>query len=323
MKRNAFYVIAYPKGIILLAVLLIFCLCSLDKASATQAISFRDDLNRKIELKRPSVRIVSLSESHTENLVAIRAVGQLVGVNFTADEKWVFKRITRISRTPSVRQIAGLYPDLVLLDREDVKKDSDLVKELEKLGISAVVLNRPKLSGLGSYFDRLGKLTGRSREAAQALVMLDKSLYKAAVRSNNKTKLKVFVIAGADFSTCAEDSWGAKLLAASGAVSLIDKNEQRINGYPWFIFFGPQKLAAVGKNVEMIITLKNNRRGIPFISRDDILKDPRFINIPAVKNGRVWEMDESDLMMPSLVRLDATLFKCRQLLDYKYNTKRD
>jgi len=44
------------------------------------------------------------------------------------------------------------------------------------------------------------------------------------------------------------------------------------------------------------------------------MKDTRFKNIPAVRNGMVWEMDEFDLMLPSIVRLDSSLLKCWQLI---------
>ena len=76
-------------------------------------------------------------------------------------------------------------------------------------------------------------------------------------------------------------------------------------------------MADNAKNVDVIITLKNIGRGVPSVSRESIVNDPMFKNTPAVKNGRVWEMDESDLMLPSLVRLDSSLVKCWQLISYK------
>ncbi|HAH68568.1 MAG TPA: hypothetical protein DCL58_02170, partial [Synergistaceae bacterium] len=61
----------------------------------------------------------------------------------------------------------------------------------------------------------------------------------------------------------------------------------------------------------------NIRRGVVSVSKEEIIKDLRFKDIPAVKNGMVWEMDEFDLMLPSIVRLDSSLLKCWQLIGNK------
>ena len=249
--------------------------------------------------------------------MAIRAVRQLVGVNFSADTKWVLKNIPRLSRLPSAEQIAGLKPDIVIMDADWAKMNKDLLKDLDKAKIKYAALNRPKWAVLGQYLDKLGALSGRSKEAAQTLLLSEKSLSKSDIRSGKTEKMRVFVVAGADYSTCAPDSWGARLIDATGARILTDSKGTRVQDFSWYIFYGPQKLADNAKNVDVIITLKNIGRGVPSVSRESIVNDPMFKNTPAVKNGRVWEMDESDLMLPSLVRLDSSLLKCWQLISYK------
>lgn len=305
------------KGLFLLGLIIIVILHFQGRALASKPLAVIDDMQRNIQLPRPAVRIVSLSDSHTENLVAIRAVRQLVGVNFSADSKWVLKNIPRLSRLPSAEQIAGLRPDVVIMDVDWAKKNNDLLKELDKARIKYVALNRPKWAELAQYLEKLGTLSGRSKEAGQTLLLSEKSLYKSDIRSEKMERLKVFVVAGADFSTCAADSWGARLVGATGARVMTGSGGTKIHDYPWYIFYGPQKFVKDCRNADVIITLKNISRGVSSLSRDAILKDPRFKNIPAVKNGRVWEMDESDLMLPSLVRLDSSLMKCWQLISYK------
>ncbi|MCK9436997.1 MAG: ABC transporter substrate-binding protein [Synergistaceae bacterium] len=318
MAQKQFFLTTKNKtGIILSLLTLIFILMIQETAAASKPLAITDDLQRKVELLRPAVRIVSLSDSHTENLVAIRAVRQLVGVNFSADTKWVLKNIPRLSRLPSAEQIAGLKPDIVIMDADWAKMNKDLLKDLDKAKIKYAALNRPKWAVLGQYLDKLGALSGRSKEAAQTLLLSEKSLSKSDIRSGKTEKMRVFVVAGADYSTCAPDSWGARLIDATGARILTDSKGTRVQDFSWYIFYGPQKLADNAKNVDVIITLKNIGRGVPSVSRESIVNDPMFKNTPAVKNGRVWEMDESDLMLPSLVRLDSSLLKCWQLISYK------
>lgn len=316
-QKQFFLTTKYKTGIIFSLLTFIFLFTIQGIAMASKPLAIRDDLQRNVELDRPAVRIVSLSDAHTENLVAIRAVRQLVGVNFSADTKWVLKNIPRLSRLPSAEQIAGLKPDIVIMDADWAKMNKDLLKDLDKAKIKYAALNRPKWAVLGQYLDKLGALSGRSKEAAQTLLLSEKSLSKSDIRSGKTEKMRVFVVAGADYSTCAPDSWGARLIDATGARILTDSKGTRVQDFSWYIFYGPQKLADNAKNVDVIITLKNIGRGVPSVSRESIVNDPMFKNTPAVKNGRVWEMDESDLMLPSLVRLDSSLLKCWQLISYK------
>ncbi len=318
MAQNHFYLTTkYKTGIMMSLMTFIFILMIQGTALASKPLAIIDDLQRNVELPRPAVRIVSLSNSHTENLVAIRAVRQLVGVNFSADTKWVLKNIPRLSRLPSVEQIAGLKPDIVIMDADWAKMNKDLLNDLDKAKIKYAALNRPKWAVLERYLEKLGTLSGRSKEAAQTLFLSEKSLSKSEIRSAKMRKLKVFVVAGADYSTCAPDSWGARLINATGAEILTDAKGTKVQDFSWYIFYGPQKLANNAKNVDVIITLKNIGRGVPPASRESIIKDLRFKETPAVKYGRVWEMDESDLMLPSLVRLDSSLLECWQLIGYK------
>lgn len=318
MEQNHFFLTTKCKtGIILFLLTFIFILMAHRTAQASKPLAIVDDLKRNVELSRPAVRIVSLSDSHTENLVAIRAVRQLVGVNFSADNKWVLKNIPRLSRNPSAEQIAGLNPDIVIMDADWAQKNKGLLEDLDKAKIKYAALNRPKWAVLAQYLEKLGTLSGRSKEAVQTLLLSEKSLSKSDIRSVKMEKLRVFVVAGSDFSTCAPDSWGARLIGATGATNLTEANGNRVQDFPWYIFYGPQKLANNAKSVDVIITLKNIQRGVPPALRESIIKDPRFKDTPAVKNGRVWEMEESDLMLPSLVRLDSSLLKCWQLISYK------
>ena len=237
MAQKQFFLTTKNKtGIILSLLTLIFILMIQETAAASKPLAITDDLQRKVELLRPAVRIVSLSDSHTENLVAIRAVRQLVGVNFSADTKWVLKNIPRLSRLPSAEQIAGLKPDIVIMDADWAKMNKDLLKDLDKAKIKYAALNRPKWAVLGQYLDKLGALSGRSKEAAQTLLLSEKSLSKSDIRSGKTEKMRVFVVAGADYSTCAPDSWGARLSMRQEHGSLPIQREQGSRIFPGTFF---------------------------------------------------------------------------------------
>lgn len=315
-KKSSTLAVNGIKSLFLSLASLIFLLTCGQTMAAAGFVSLNDDIGRTVVLSAPAVRIVCFSEAHAENIVAIRALKQLAGVVFSTDPKWVSNKIPRLSKNPSKEQIIYMKPDLVLFETEWAQKNKPLLKELDAAKISYAVISRPKWGRFGPYLEKLGAICGRPRDASKAQISLERSLHKAKLMADSMLgrRPRVFVVAGADFSTCAPDSWGAKLIEAAGGISAAGSDYQRITRDPQFVFCGPQKLALTGKDIDVIITLTGNTRGVPAVSRDAIMKDARFKDIPAVKNGRVWEMKEDDLMLPSLIRLDSSLTACFKYL---------
>lgn len=321
-KKSSILAVNGIKSLFLSLASLIFLLTCGQTMAAAGFVSLNDDIGRTVVLSAPAVRIVCLSEAHAENIVAIRALKQLAGVVFSTDPKWVSNKIPRLSKNPSKEQIIYMKPDLVLFETEWARKNKPLLKDLDAAKISYAVINRPKWGRFAPYLEKLGAICGRPRDASKAQISLERSLRKAKLMADNMLgrRPRVFVVAGADFSSCAPDSWGAKLIEAAGGISAAGSDYQRITRDPQFVFCGPQKLALTGKDIDVIITLTGNTRGVPAVSRDEIMKDARFKSIPAVKNGRVWEMKEDDLMLPSLIRLDSSLTACfKYMLSVKNN----
>lgn len=297
-----------------LAVLLIFLFFNYPAASAVQKIRVTDTLNRTVELKHPAVRIICLSKAHAENITAIRGSRQIIGVIYSTDPRWVDKRVKRLSANPTAAQMAELRPDLVVADIEWARGNMRILKELDKKGIPCAVLEVPKLIAFADYIEKLGTLTGRTREAELALAQQENELYKAKLRSDGKKHPGVFVLGGADFSTCEPFSWGARIITSCGARLVTGKELPTIDAAPWMVQFGPEKLAEAGKNVDVIITLTGGERGLPALHASDLTRDPRFKSLPAVRNGRIYEMSDTDLNLPSLVRLESTLRECEKIL---------
>ena len=315
-KKSSTLAINGTKSLFLSLASLIFLLTCGQTIAAAGFAGLNDDAGRTVALSAPAVRIVCLSEAHAENIVAIRAFKQLAGVAFSTDPKWVNNKIPRLSKNPSKEQIISMQPDMVLFETEWAQKNKPLLKELDAAKISYAVISRPKWGRFGTYLEKLGSICGRPRDASKAQISLERSLQKAKLMADNLLgrRPRVFVVAGADFSSCASDSWGARLIEAVGGISAAGSDCQRITRDPQFVFYGPQKLALTGKDIDVIITLTGNTRGVPAVSRGAIMKDARFKDIPAVKNGRVWEMKEDDLMLPSLIRLDSSLAACFKYL---------
>lgn len=304
-------------GIAALIVLLIFLFCNVGTAVAVPKIKITDDLGRTVNLQHPAVKIVCLSEAHAENIVALRAVSQLAGVVFSTDPKWVSNKVRRLSKNPTTAQILELKPDLVLANMQWARGNLGIIKELDRLKTPCAILDIPKWAEFAEYLETLGVLTGRSREADHALAQAEKTLSKAKVRSDKSAQPRVLVLDGTGFATAEPFSWGAHLVTATGAKLVSRKTNESMENVPWLVYYGPKRFAEDGANIDVVITLTNGVRGVPALSRQDILNDKRFSKVPAVKNGRVYEMREADLMLPSLVRLDSSLKKCASFISGK------
>ena len=285
------------------------------KSESAEIYSIKDDLNRTVTVSHPAVKIVCLDEAHAENIVALRAVRQLTAVTDTASSKWVPKKIKRIAQNSSALQIAALEPDLVVMETDWAQGKKSLLDGLRKEGIPYAVFDEPHWGSFALYLERLGTLTGRDKEADLALISSEKAMDKSAVRADSVENKSLFVICGADFSTCAWDSWGARIAATAGAKLITDKDAPKKKDKRWIIDYGAAKFAQKAKNADYIITLVNKSKGGKAISRAEIIGSPQFKNIKAVKLGQVFEVDEADFTLPSLVRLDSSLVSCWQILN--------
>lgn len=291
----------------LIAFLIYLFLCP--PAVAATAISITDDLGRTVVLSHPAVRVVCLSEVHAENIVALRGSGQLAGIAFTTDPDWVKRGLPQLSKNPSAAQILDIKPDLVVADATWALANKQVLDALDRAKTPCAVFAMPNWPGFARYLTNLGTLIGRAREADAALDKLQMTVSQARERSDGKKQPNVFVLTGADFSTCDPFSWGARLITAAGAKLVTDVKAERINDAPWLVLYGSKKFAAAAPKIDVLITVTANNREAAVLFKSAIMKDPRFKDVPAVKNNRVYEMKEADLK-PSLLRLDSSLKAC-------------
>lgn len=281
---------------------------SLPAAASQKNVEIIDDAGRVIVLRKPSVRIAVLDEAHAENIVAVRAVGQLIGVITETDNKFIPKKIARLSTHPTFKTVAALKPDVIILERKWAVQNREFMAKVDYSGIPYILLDRPTWLTLQAYTLRLGKITGHLSEAKHALISLSRIMDRSTLLAARTAPQKVFVIAGLDFSTIAYDSWGALIInVVNGGLLPYLKGQPAIRFYDDFVLYGPKRLIEEGKDTDLIITLVNSRRKIPSLTKREIIENSDLQAIKAVREGRIIEMQESDLMLPSLIRIERTI----------------
>lgn len=121
----------------------------------------------------PAQRVVSLLPSFTEILFAIGAGDQIVGRTRWCDYPPAALSIPSVGEglPPNVEAVAARHPDLVVLYNSGANVTA--AKQLERIGIRAVLLDLNRLEDLGPAARTLGRLTGHERQADSLAAAMD------------------------------------------------------------------------------------------------------------------------------------------------------
>ena len=170
----------------LVGLLLAIAACSRSELRVAGAITVTDDAGRAVALAAPARRIVSLAPSSTELLFAIgagdRVVGRTTWCRYPAAALSV--PVVGDGLNPNVEAIAARRPDLVVLYASALNETA--ARQLERLGIPAVILRQDLLEDVARDARLLGRLTalaGPADSVARAIeAVLAASAPRTAVR---------------------------------------------------------------------------------------------------------------------------------------------
>jgi hypothetical protein len=114
------------------------------------------------------MRIVSLVPSITEALCMLELEDSLVGVtDYCVHPAPVVERIPRVGGTknPRVQQVAGLHPDLVIVNTDENRRQT--FDSLKAAGLNTLVTQTDSLDEVEEAWIRIGEATGRGELAAK------------------------------------------------------------------------------------------------------------------------------------------------------------
>lgn len=258
-------------------------------------IRILDDLGVETLLDAPAKRVVSLYAGHTENLIAIGAREALVAAS-QADDRDVVAALPRLGAKPGVEQIVALKPDLVLTRPMMARAQSDLYERLRALGVKVVAIDPPAWEEFPAYIGLLAEATvgdpARWREEARLATVSadggDRELPGVLLITNGKT-----------MATCAPDSWAAHVLAAAGCRNAAP-NARPVSGGSAIAAFGAERMLVADAAIDVVLLQQGAMNAL---RAADVLSDPRFASMRAVRAGRVFDIPEEDISRPSLLRL--------------------
>ena len=284
--------------------LLVLVLC-LFATTAAAAASDRAAL----PLPGPFKRIVSLWPAHTENLVELGLDREIVAVS--PDDPLPGKRL-RIACDDNPARVVALKPDLVLIRPMISRGYPNLVRILEQHRVRVVSLQPTRADELLAYWQALGTLTGREREAQAMIADFTRGLARISedLRSipPEQRKRVYFESIHRQMKTFAPGSMALFVLESAGGINVAaDAARMRETN---IAAYAKERILARADEIDVYLAQRGRMNPVRV---EDITGEPGFGVIRAVREGQVFLVDEELVSRPTPDLLDG-IVQVRALL---------
>lgn len=259
---------------------------------ACNARTVMDQLGRVVRVPEHPHRLVCLMPSVVDDVYALGAGADVVAVTdytkYPAEAK--SKPSVGSILSPSMETILSLHPDLVLGSAD--MSHTETLLQLERLGVVVFMVSTHGVDGIYQSIASLGAALNRE-DAARELVARLRGR-EAAVRRRVKGKPVVSILMPVGYDpivTIGKHAFITELIDIAGGRSVTgDLNQE------W-----PQVSleAVLARAPEALLIIRGSR-----MSMDKIQKQPGWSSMPAVKNNRVYYVDDR-INLPSPVAFDA------------------
>jgi len=275
------------------------------------AATLVDQDGNRVEYLAPFKRIISLYPAHTENLQALGLGQELIGVANSDDSPATLGK-PQFSANDNPEKFIAAKPDLVLVRPMISRAHPQLVSQLREAGITIVSLQPTSIEEMLSYWQTLGDLSGRVSEAAAMSQTFQRELaaiqqLRDAVPVAERPRV-YFESIHARMKTFAPTSIAVFVLENSGGVNVaIDataRNSTNIAAY------GKERILSHAAEIDIYLAQQGQMNRV---TREMIEEEPGFQAIKAVREGRIFLIDEELVSRPTM-RLLQGIRQLRTLL---------
>jgi len=266
--------------------------------------TFQDSEGKTVTVTRPFVRIISLYPAHTENLISLGLGSEILGIE-GGDEGVVQLRDKKhFSYHEDPEKIIGARPDLVLVRPMIERSSPQLMATLRQAGITVVSLQPNTVAEIFDYWRALGMLTGRTRQAEEMVATFQGELAairKIVAKVPEKSRTKVYFEAiHSKMKTFAQESIAMYALEQAGGVNVAaDASQVRETN---IAAYGKERILAKGAEIEVFLSQQGRMNPVTI---ETIMQEPGFQAIKAVRNNRIFLVDERLVSRPTLRIIDG------------------
>jgi ABC-type Fe3+-hydroxamate transport system substrate-binding protein len=223
------------------------------------------------------IRIVSLAPALTEDLFAIGAGPNVVGVDAFSDRPAAARRLPRVGgmRDVNAEAVVALRPDIVV----GIPYEAVHLADVARGGVRTEALPLDDLRDDLHAIERLGKLTGREAAARRVTQRIRERLASLASAAARTRRLTAFVSLGG-MGTAGGGSYVDELLGLANLHNVTGAVKR-----PW-VTFSPEDLLHAQPDVIIVP------------DRGPALEGEPWAQLAAVKADRIVRVPEDDLLRP-------------------------
>lgn len=266
---------------------------------AAGPVSVVDDQGTEIRLAAPARRIIALYGAFNEILAAMGLADRLAARTQADLEPPAVAALPSIGThmRPNLEMILGLAPDLVL-QMGGREAASEPVEALRRLGVPTAFFSASSFAELFSIVERLGALTREPERAAALVAALQARLDRVAAgvataRAQGAPQPRVVYEARyPNLLAAGRKSLASEVVARAGGVNALENDSKLVR-------LSEEELLRLDPDVYLAQRGPMNPSPIPPAER------PHFVALKAVREGRVFVVDERTFSRPGPRAVDA------------------
>lgn len=266
--------------------------------AAAKAIQFTDDDGREIALDAPCSRIISLYSAHSENLYSLGAGDRLIGGADTSIYPPETRLLPVFDYDADPETVIAADPDLVLIRPFITRRAPEFVQALESAGITVVSLYPERYEDFDAYIHKLAQLTGTEDEAQRQLALFHARIDEITKLTDTAPEKQTifFESTETNLRTVTDDSMAARAIAFAGGVNIAEGAKPVEEGSS-IASFGDERVLELADKIDVYVSQRGamNAGG----NLHSILIRPGFDTIKAVKDGRVFVINEKLISSPT------------------------
>jgi iron complex transport system substrate-binding protein len=259
-------------------------------------IKMIDQGGHEVIINTQPERIISMSPGNTEILYALGLQDKVVGVteycNFPEEAKT--KETIGGYENPNIEKIISLKPDLVLAADMHQKP----VEQIERFNIPIIVVDPKNIEEMLEGIRLVGKATGcndKSDELVDSLMIRIKNVQDKVKHISKENKPRVYYeIWPSPFMTAGPGSFVNDIIERAGGVNIASDSGKAYTEYS-------QELI-LSKNPDVIIFSHSEASGQTV---QELSERHGWENINAVRNGKVYYIDEDIVQRPAPRLMDG------------------
>lgn len=272
--------------LLLAGIALAGCTPSTPKAetgAAKPLATVTDDASRTVTIQKRPERIISLAPANTEILAAINALDRVVGVTTWDDYPAEVKDLPKVGDfvNPNMEAISAAKPDLILVTGG---VQAEQLSRLEKTGAAVVVIDPKTLEGVFRDIRLVGQVVDSQPRAIVLERAMRKRLESVTDRTGSVAPVTCFVEIGWNpLFTTGPDTLLNDMVKAAGGKNIVTES-----GY---VSYSVEQLV---KQQPQVYTGTASSIGAPL----DVAKRPGFESLQAVKDFKVYSLDDNLVSRP-------------------------